>query len=729
MTAEPDIYFGSPGALAVIPHPRGGVQTTRVRSSAVFSTATGGARTSRTLDGKRRYTLNWQQLWYETYQAILAYDQGHNGPGPFVLHDPAQINWLTVNQSAATSHRYDTTGFTVVNDLSEVSDNYTRVATGGWGTATPSGQVWSSITTPTTPASVNGTTGLITLTSTIGHAASGKGGLYMAGTSGNYANTPDNAALDITGDIDLRADISMDDWTPSGTQVLISKWGAGGTRSYLFQVTSTGLLELAWTSNGTNSSLSDSTIPIPVTEGRLCVRGTLDVDNGASGRTVTFYYGPTIDGPWTQLGAAVITATATTIFSGSSPVEIGTQSLGTTSIFTGVVHAAKILNGIGGTEVANPDFDAQTAGTTSFADSAGRTWTVQGTASIISGRCGVGLTTISESEWDLYIDNSCNVTPSGGNVTEFFDLPYVDSANHHRTKVTFTNSGTVTLGAVVIIAGVTTVLQAQTTVTGVTATTALRTRIQRANGLLRAKVYDRAGAEPDAWGFSVAETSLTTAGGLHIAGFRAVGNLSTTAVLSFDNLTITHPNETTTIASSATLVNRGPRALAWTRATNTSGTTAPLLSLDTPSPVWPGIPVIASQALTFSFVARGAGTDAIVTLTPKLVWLDSTGATVSTSSGTPVATSSGAWAAMSVTATPPATAYYVLAKVEMTSGQSLGSIIYLDMFQLERGSAITAWRPGTGILPVTVMSLSEQWPWQASTYRDSPVLVLQEAGA
>jgi len=38
--------------------------------------------------------------------------------------------------------------------------------------------------------------------------------LYLPGTNGNYVSTPDAAPLDITGDIDIRVRISLDDWMP-----------------------------------------------------------------------------------------------------------------------------------------------------------------------------------------------------------------------------------------------------------------------------------------------------------------------------------------------------------------------------------------------------------------------------------------------------------------------------------------------------------------------------------
>ena len=226
-------------------------------------------------------------------------------------------------------------------------------------------------------------------------------GLLLPGTSGNYASTPDTAALDIVGDIDIRIDMTPDDWTPSATSALVSKWAGGGARSYLLNLTTTGLIELAWTTDGSTSIVRDSTASVPITTGRLSLRATLDVDNGAAGHTVTFYTGPTLDGPWTQLGAPVVTAGVTSIFSSATPVEVGSHTGGTSSLWSGYAHGARIYNGIAGTAVATPNFDIQPPGTTSFVDSAGRTWTINGTAAIVRGdNVNNGVVTITPTEFD-----------------------------------------------------------------------------------------------------------------------------------------------------------------------------------------------------------------------------------------------------------------------------------------------------------------------------------------
>jgi hypothetical protein len=48
--------------------------------------------------------------------------------------------------------------------------------------------------------------------------------LSCPGVTGNHASTPDSADASITGDIDIRADLSADDWTPSATKVILAKW-------------------------------------------------------------------------------------------------------------------------------------------------------------------------------------------------------------------------------------------------------------------------------------------------------------------------------------------------------------------------------------------------------------------------------------------------------------------------------------------------------------------------
>lgn len=195
-----------------------------------------------------------------------------------------------------------------------------------------------------------------------------------------HVSTTDKATLDIVGDIDLRFDADLESWRDG--MELISKWTTSGNqRSYNLFLYTSGQLGLFWSTNGTNELGANSTLPVPITSGRLAVRAVLDVDNGAAGKTATFYVSDSISGSWTQLGTAVTTAGTTSIFSSSATVHLldNPNAPATPGTIHGRVFAAQIRNSAG-TVVANPDFTIQTVGATSFADTAGtpNTWTVNG---------------------------------------------------------------------------------------------------------------------------------------------------------------------------------------------------------------------------------------------------------------------------------------------------------------------------------------------------------------
>jgi len=222
---------------------------------------------------------------------------------------------------------------------------------------------------------------------------SGAVAAIVYGASGDYISTPDNAALDITGDIDVRFDATLPNWvlatygfvsnTVSIRTELIGK-STSTQRSWSLYITG-GCLLLEWSTDGSTlvTAVSTETIPVPAS-GRLAVRATLDVNNGASGYTATFYTSDSIDGVWAQLGSAVVGVGVTSIFSGTADLRVGESTNVLYDEAIGYIHAAEVRSGIGdaGSVVADPDFTAQASGTTSFTDSAGRTWTKQGNTEI-----------------------------------------------------------------------------------------------------------------------------------------------------------------------------------------------------------------------------------------------------------------------------------------------------------------------------------------------------------
>lgn len=211
-------------------------------------------------------------------------------------------------------------------------------------------------------------------------------GLYLPGTAGSYASTPDHASLDITGDIDLRVDADLTSWANGALQALVAKYTTTGSqRSWRLRMTADGVLGLQWTTGGGLPLLTmDTSIPVPVASGPLVLRETLDVDNGASQRVGQSWTAAAMAGPWVQLGSTVTTSGATSMHSGSSALEVGSTGGGTNDLAEGVVRAVEARSGIDGTVVADPDFTIHDTDTTSFVDSTGKTWTIHGDARILA---------------------------------------------------------------------------------------------------------------------------------------------------------------------------------------------------------------------------------------------------------------------------------------------------------------------------------------------------------
>jgi hypothetical protein len=182
------------------------------------------------------------------------------------------------------------------------------------------------------------------------------------------------------------------------------------------------------------------------------------------------------------------------------------------------------------------------------------------------------------------------------------------------------------------------------------------------------------------------------------------------------------------IASQTTTVYQGLRALSWTFGTATPGVST--LTLNTPSTDWTGIPVYPALTYSFSVQIKQYAVGA-VTLTAEILWYkaDGTASTTPSSSGASLA-SSGAWQQLYVSAAAPADAAFALCRVEATSASiALNESVALDAFQFEISAAPTIWTPGSGILPVVMVTLTgDHQMYRSSTNRLGPTLVLQEVG-
>lgn len=175
------------------------------------------------------------------------------------------------------------------------------------------------------------------------------------------------------------------------------------------------------------------------------------------------------------------------------------------------------------------------------------------------------------------------------------------------------------------------------------------------------------------------------------------------------------------IASDTTQATLFPNTLKWSFGTTTPATA--LLSLNKPSTVWPGIPVIAPRAYTFWFSCLGGPIDTIA----QIVWYNITGGVVGTVSGTTVTSSTTVWKTISVTAIPPATAIWATVQVAPTAATiASGESLYFSNFMFQEGSQPEAWAGGTGVYPVQLISMPEKYGFAEPGMLVSPTLILQE---
>lgn len=216
--------------------------------------------------------------------------------------------------------------------------------------------------------------------------------LALDGTTAGVASTPDAAALDIVADLDIRVEVTTD-WRAPEVQTLIGKWiSASGRRSYMLRIEG-GVFTLNWSPDGDNLFFAQQLLP--TLPRRAALRATLDVDNTAGGCTIAMYWAASLDGPWTAIGAPLLVNATTSIHAGTAPLEVAPTGVIGWAPVLGHVHRAEVRSGIGGAVVASPDFRALAPGTTAFTDSAGRVWSLAGTAEL-SDREGLFAGEISE---------------------------------------------------------------------------------------------------------------------------------------------------------------------------------------------------------------------------------------------------------------------------------------------------------------------------------------------
>ena len=169
------------------------------------------------------------------------------------------------------------------------------------------------------------------------------GAAAFNGVSGSYISAPDSPANSITGDIEIRWFGTISTATRSANMVLAAKFEADPENGYLVYLTPGSIVTFIHSADGTASLSGSSTVAVPV--GTVGIKAKLDVDNGVTGHTKTFY--TTADGiTWDLLGAPVVTAGVTSIADTTALLEIGSYDAGTLLPSKLPVTRVQIINGI-----------------------------------------------------------------------------------------------------------------------------------------------------------------------------------------------------------------------------------------------------------------------------------------------------------------------------------------------------------------------------------------------
>jgi len=193
--------------------------------------------------------------------------------------------------------------------------------------------------------------------------SAGRRGVLFDATRNRSRKQTSTSVGDITTDIDLRICLAPTSWQPGAAQVLIARSGSSGTRGFVFQISSGGGLSFQWWYNNASdaNTLTETCtyaqIGSPAAGSTMWVRVTLDVDNGASGHTTTFYYSLDEGVTWTQAKQSVVAGTTTIANPAGVDYEIGARA-NSTAPLTATVYAAEVRQGINGPKISYGPIDA-----------------------------------------------------------------------------------------------------------------------------------------------------------------------------------------------------------------------------------------------------------------------------------------------------------------------------------------------------------------------------------
>jgi hypothetical protein len=208
------------------------------------------------------------------------------------------------------------------------------------------------------------------------------GYLNLPGEVNDYASTPDSAAVDVTGDIEMVARVAATDWTPGTFRAIAAKWNDGTQESFIWWLDDSvpGTMAFIYTADGSTNVFRRSTAAVSATDGNFI---WLKITRDATTGDIKFYTAASDDlipdnVVFIQLGTTVASPVGS-IFNSNTTLSVGAYLSGGSGVpFDGKIAYFVLRNGIGGSDVAvfDPSTDAS-QGVKSFTSSAtGEVWTI-----------------------------------------------------------------------------------------------------------------------------------------------------------------------------------------------------------------------------------------------------------------------------------------------------------------------------------------------------------------
>ena len=199
---------------------------------------------------------------------------------------------------------------------------------------------------------------------------------WCSGVVSNYCSTPNAAANQITGNLEIIVNATALDWGQN-YGMLVSKYTTALNGNFYFCTRATKKLEYAY-SNGTTAPAKTTTVNTPFTNN---TNGWLKVVHNVSTGNVSIYYSTDAVNTnpnsvsWTLLES--MSGTAESRLNYATPIEIGSNATGQNNL-NGKIYRATISNSIGGTPVVdfNPASYSASVSQTGWTSATGEAWTI-----------------------------------------------------------------------------------------------------------------------------------------------------------------------------------------------------------------------------------------------------------------------------------------------------------------------------------------------------------------